>query len=66
MEKDDASASFKDVKGMPLAFAVKIADVEAPKLCTHTEAANIEWHNPHLATQESSHINSVPMAPNPF
>jgi hypothetical protein len=40
--EEDASASFKDVKGTQLAFAAEIADAEPPKPHTHAEAADVE------------------------
>jgi hypothetical protein len=67
MVEDNASASFEDIEGMQMAFVVKITDVEASEPCIYAEAANIEWHNPHLAAQESSHIGSVDHnSPKPF
>ena len=59
MVEDDVSASFEDIEGMQLAFAIETANSEASKLCTHAEATNVERHNPHLVVQESSHIGGV-------
>jgi hypothetical protein len=67
MVEDDVSALFEDVKGKQLAFAVEITDAEASKPHIDTKATNVEWHNPHLAVQESSHISSVDHnGPKPF
>ena len=67
MVEDNVSALFEDIKGMQLAFAIKTANSEAPEPCTHAEATNIEWHNPHLVVQEFSHIGGInPNSPKHF
>jgi hypothetical protein len=48
------SASFEGIENTQEAFMVETTDAEAPKPCTHAEAANIEQHTSHLVIQESS------------
>ena len=44
---------------LPSIYSQLRLQMQRPPSRTRAEATNVEWHNPHLVTQESSHIAGI-------